>query len=253
MSIQLLLEPESKNNKSLDLYCNSIEANEYTVTTLTATSIITDLLAVDGVGYPNTALPNGHSIMSGSGVSMGYAVSPYLCMGVPASYSIPFSVGDGLDVAFGDTAKTFQSSSVISYGDGIHYTYKVCGVMNNTQPFTGYYMKLGGIILNSIPTVNYLMNTVPQYVEISGSFSILSGFPSSTTMTTVITVSFSPEYPSGIVVPVSPISVSNTVSLVGYNFGVNPKFSIAVGSSGGITSFQNIDSVLQCSFSPINP
>jgi hypothetical protein len=31
MSIQILLEPESKNNKSLDLYCNSLDANQLLV------------------------------------------------------------------------------------------------------------------------------------------------------------------------------------------------------------------------------
>jgi hypothetical protein len=31
MSIQLLLEPDSKNNKSLDLYCNSLDTNELSI------------------------------------------------------------------------------------------------------------------------------------------------------------------------------------------------------------------------------
>jgi hypothetical protein len=39
MSIQILLEPESKNNKSLDLYCNSVETH----------SIETDELKINGV------------------------------------------------------------------------------------------------------------------------------------------------------------------------------------------------------------
>ena len=254
MSIQILLEPDSKNNKSLDLYCNSIDANEYKVATLTANHIITDSLTVDGVGYPNTSLPNGRSIISGSGLSMGYAVSPHLMAGVPVIYNIPFSVGDGLDVAGGDTGQVFQSSSIIHYGDNLRYNYKVCGLMTSTQPFTGYYLKLGGVIINQIPSINHIMNLVSEYVEISGSFTITSGFPLSTTMTCNMTVSFTPEYVSGIITPVSPVVVSNTVTnLVGYNFGLNPKFSIAVGSSGGVTTFQNTDSVLQCSYSPINP
>jgi hypothetical protein len=188
MSIQILLEPESKNNKSLDLYCNSIDANEYTVSTLTASHIITDLLTVDGVGYPNIALPSGHTVMSGSGVSMGYAVSPHLMTGIPAVYSIPFSVGGGLDVAGGDTNQVFQSSSIVHYGDGLRYNYKVCGLMTTTQPFTGYYLKLGGVVINAISSVNYLMNTGQKFVEIEGSFTILSGFPLSTYMTSNMTV-----------------------------------------------------------------
>ena len=258
MSIQILLEPDSKDNKSLDLYCNSIEANEYTVDTLNvtniyATAINTGILVVSNVGYPTTSLPNGHTIMSGSNLSMGYTVSPYLSMGLPTTYNIPFIIGDGIDIAFGLTDQTYQSSSIISYGNGIHYTYKVCGLMTTSQPFSGFYLKLGGIVINQIPTVNYLMNVGEQYVEISGSFSILSGFPLSTTMTCNMTVSFTPDYTGGAIIPVSPIVVSKTVAnIVGFNFGVDPKFSVAVGSSGGVTTFQNTDSVLQCSFAPIN-
>jgi hypothetical protein len=259
MSIQILLEPDSKNNKSLDLYCNSLEANEYKVntldvTTIDAVAITTGTLTVANVGYPTTALPSGHTVMSGSGSSIGFAVSPHLMAGVPVIYNIPAIIGDGLDVAGGLTGQVFQSSSTIHYGDNLRYNYKVCGLMTSTQPFTGYYLKLGGVIINQIPTVNYIMNLVSEYVEISGSFTITSGFPLATTMTCNMTVSFTPEYVSGAITPVSPVVVSNTVTnLVGYNFGLNPKFSIAVGSSGGTTTFQNTDSVLQCSYSPINP
>ena len=88
MSIQILLEPDSKNNKSLDLYCNKIEANEYKVDTLDATSIETDTLTVNNTVYPTIVpLGNAISMMTGNFSSLSYAVSPYVFLNsLPQTY-----------------------------------------------------------------------------------------------------------------------------------------------------------------------
>ena len=98
MSIKILLDPASINNQSLDLYCNKIEANEYKVDNLTATSIETDILTVANTVYPTThPLQNAISVMSGVNGNLKYAVSPYVFLNsLPQTYNIngtPQTVG----------------------------------------------------------------------------------------------------------------------------------------------------------------
>ena len=75
MSIQILLEPESKNNKSLDLYCNSINSND---------------LIVKNTVYPDIVpLGNAISMMTGHFSSLSYAVSPYVFLNsLPQTYTL---------------------------------------------------------------------------------------------------------------------------------------------------------------------
>lgn len=47
MSIQILLEDESKNDKALNLYCNSLETNDLKINNLTVSNIDCDTLSVD--------------------------------------------------------------------------------------------------------------------------------------------------------------------------------------------------------------
>ena len=90
MSIQLLLEPESKNNKSLDLYCNSIESNELKIDDLTTFNLnVEGDLIVQNTVYPTVVpLGNAISMMTGHFSGLSYAVSPYVFLNsLPQTYT----------------------------------------------------------------------------------------------------------------------------------------------------------------------
>jgi hypothetical protein len=83
MSIQILLEPASINNKSLDLYCNKIEVNDFDVNTIFADNIVatnttTGTLVVGNIEYLNNiqAQPRKKTIL---GIPRDFeGVFPYL-------------------------------------------------------------------------------------------------------------------------------------------------------------------------------
>jgi hypothetical protein len=91
MSIQLLLEPESKNNKSLDLYCNSIDASELKIDDLTTFNLnVEGDLIVKNTVYPTVVpLGNAVSMMTGHFSGLSYAVSPYVFLNsLPQTYTL---------------------------------------------------------------------------------------------------------------------------------------------------------------------
>jgi hypothetical protein len=235
MSIQILLEPASIINKSLDLYCNSINANE-----------------INGNTFPTAALPDGKSIIIGNGVndSFGYAVSPYKLLN--ESFTFNIAVG-GTEIAGGNTPIALGSSSTLQYGNDIKYDYKVVGLMTNTQPFTSYYLQIGGITINEIANVDQSAIGTPLYMEISGSFIIRNGFPLASDITSCMTVKFSTQYVPVFlpVLPVAPTELNSATFVNAVNLGVLPKYAIVMASPAGTTTFTSYVSSLTCSFSNV--
>ena len=176
-------------------------------------------------------------------------VQPYVMLNTGFSYDIPpLSL---TEIAGGNTTQVPSSTSEITFGDNKRYNFKVIGTMTNTQPFTSYYLKLGDATLNSITNVNYSAIGTPVYVEISGSFIVRNGFPTSADVSSVMNLKISAQNTgSGITTPVSSVE-TNRILFVSDQFLAlsKPKFAVLMSAAGGDTSFVSYDSVLECSFS----
>lgn len=96
MSIQILLEPESKNNKSLDLYCNSLDTNELSIngvpvgspTTMALTSAIYSQLNLSGVSTVFNPTAPTCEIQDITGCIDGQVVMFFSCRDTSTSITI---------------------------------------------------------------------------------------------------------------------------------------------------------------------
>ena len=169
MSIQILLEPESKNNKSLDLYCNTIDAND-----LKMDNVDCKTLTVANTLYPETyPLQNAISVMSGVNGNLKYAVSPYVFLNsLPQTYNIngtPQTVG-------GDTTSTKGlSSSYIAICDNSLYSYDF--VFQFTSGVVG--TVIASLVLNNTNVLT-ITQSIPlgtaNYYRIFGQFQSYGGW-----------------------------------------------------------------------------
>jgi hypothetical protein len=176
-------------------------------------------------------------------------VSPYVMLNTGFSYNIvPLAL---TEIAGGNTTQVPSSTSEITFGDNKRYNFKVVGTMTNTQPFTSYYLKLGSATLNSIINVNYPAIGTPVYVEISGSFIVRNGFPTSADVSSVLNLKISDQNTgAGVTTPIASVE-SNRILFVSDQFLAlsKPKFAILMSAAAGDTSFVSYDSFLECSFS----
>lgn len=174
MSIQILLESDSKNNKSLDLYCNSLEANEYKVDTLTATAIETDTLTVNNTVYPTIVpLGNAISMMTGNFSSLSYAVSPYVFLNsAPQTYTlspVAQTVG-GVGTTTAGLSSAFISicdNSLYSYDFTFEFTGVVSGVVD------AYLVLQNNVVLNITQS---LPAGTSNYYRVFGQFQSYGGW-----------------------------------------------------------------------------
>lgn len=171
MSIQILLEPESKNNKSLDLYCNSINANDLKIDNLDC-----KILTVANTTYPyEYPLQNAISIMSGVNGSLKYAVSPYVFLNsLPQTYTlnaIPQVVG-----GYGTSYKGL-SSALIAICDNCLYSYDFV-----FQFTSGVGVLNASLVLNN-NTVLTISQSIPlsasNYYRVFGQFQSYGGWGTS--------------------------------------------------------------------------
>ena len=182
MSIQILLEPDSKNNKSLDLYCNKIEANEYKVnnldaTTIDATTINTGTLTVNNTIYPTIVpLGNAISMMTGHFSSLSYAVSPYVFLNsLPQTYTLSAvaqTVG-GVGTSTKGVSSAFISicdNSLYSYDFTFEFTSGSVGIVN------AYLVLQNNVVLNITQSIPL---GTSNYYRVFGQFQSFGGWGTS--------------------------------------------------------------------------